>query len=49
MIGNWISDRVQLSDRCTPGKELQGDPCYKALFQTGEHSVLEKKNRKYQG
>jgi hypothetical protein len=40
MIGNWTSDRVQLSDRCTPGKELQGDPCYEALFQTGEHSVL---------
>jgi hypothetical protein len=40
MIGNWTSNRVQLSDRCTLGEELQGDPRYEALFQTGEHSVL---------
>jgi len=30
--------------RATPAPlrppELQGDPCYEALFQTGEHSVL---------
>jgi hypothetical protein len=40
MIGNRTSDRVQLSDGSTAGKELQGDPSYEALFQTGEHSVL---------
>ena len=39
-IGNRTSDRVQLSDGSTAGKELQGDPSYEALFVTGEHSVL---------
>jgi hypothetical protein len=40
MIVNRTSDRVQLSDGSTAGKELQADPSYEALFQIGEHSVL---------